>query len=45
LQKCLKSQNKAIFNAAIDSLINASNMFGPALNKHIKHIAPIVIKK
>lgn len=45
LQKCLKSSNKAIFNAALDSLKNASNMFGPALNKHLKHIIPMIKKK
>jgi len=45
LQKCLKSQNKAIFYAALDSLKNASSMFGPALNKHLPHIIPLVQKK
>ena len=45
LQKCLKSSNKAIFYAAIDSVVNASNMFGPALNKHLTHILPLIKKK
>ena len=45
MQKCLKSSNKAIYQAAIDSLKNASSMFGPALNKHLKHIVPLVLKK
>jgi ethanolamine utilization protein EutP (predicted NTPase) len=45
LQKCLKSSNKAIFYAAIESLNNASNMFGPALNKHLPHILPLVKAK
>jgi len=35
LQKCLISSNKAIFLAAIENLKNASNNFGPALNKHL----------
>jgi len=34
LQKCLISSNKAVFIAAIESLKNASNNFGPALNKN-----------
>ena len=45
MQKCLKSSNKAIYQAAIDSLKNASMMFGPALNKHLKHIVPLVLSK
>ena len=42
LQKCLKSSNKALYFAAIDSLINASNMYGPALNKHLPYLIPLV---
>jgi len=37
--------NKAIFFAAIDSIKNASNMFGPALNKHLPVILPLIKKK
>lgn len=44
LQKCLKSQRKGIFNAAIGSVIQASDMFGPALNKHLQIILPLVAK-
>ena len=45
LQKCLKSSNKAIFLAAIESINNASGMFGPALNKHLPIILPLVKNK
>lgn len=45
LQKCLKSSNKAIYIAAIESINNASKMFGPALNKHLNIILPLVQKK
>eukprot|EP00347_Sterkiella_histriomuscorum_P010627 403375543 len=45
LQKCLVSQNKAIFIAAIESLKNASNNFGPALNKHLPLVLQLVKKK
>ena len=45
LQKCLKSSNKAIFIAAIESINNASHMFGPALNKHLPIIIPLIQKK
>ena len=45
LQRCLKSKNKAVFNTAIDNLIEASNNFGPALNKHLPVILPIMRKR
>ena len=45
LKNCLKSSNKDIYYAAIESIVNASNMFGPALNKHLIHILPMVQKK
>lgn len=42
LQKCLKSKTKELYFAAIDSVNNASNMFGPAINKHLPHILPLI---
>lgn len=45
LQKCLSSSNKAIFIAAIENLKNASNNFGPALNKHLPLALQFVKKK
>ena len=35
LNSALASYNKAIFLAAIENLKNASNNFGPSLNKHL----------
>lgn len=45
LQKCLVSSNQAVFIAAIESLKNASNNFGPALNKHLPLMLRMVKKK
>jgi len=45
LQRCLKSKNKAVFNTAIDNLIEASNNFGPAMNKHLPVILPLMRKR
>jgi hypothetical protein len=56
LQKCLTSSNKAIFIAAIENLKyprsplnvsyrNASNNFGPALNKHLPIVLQLVKRK
>ena len=45
LQRCLKSKNKAVFNTAIDNLIEASNNYGPALNKHLPVILPLMRKR
>eukprot|EP00350_Pseudokeronopsis_sp_OXSARD2_P009056 CAMPEP_0170550984 /NCGR_PEP_ID=MMETSP0211-20121228/8998_1 /TAXON_ID=311385 /ORGANISM="Pseudokeronopsis sp., Strain OXSARD2" /LENGTH=85 /DNA_ID=CAMNT_0010857855 /DNA_START=591 /DNA_END=846 /DNA_ORIENTATION=- len=45
LQKCLVSSNKSLFIAAIESLKNASNNFGPALNKHLPLVIPLIKKK
>jgi len=45
LGKCLKSKNKNLFYAAIDNLIEASNNFGPALNKHLPVILPLIRKR
>ena len=42
LQRCLKLKNNDIYFAAIDSVINASENFGPALNKHLPVILPLV---
>jgi len=38
-------KQKVIYFSAIDNLVNASNMFGPALNKHLPVILPLVIKR
>jgi len=45
LQKCIQSKNKSVFGAAIENLKNTSNNFGPALNKHLPVILPIIKKK
>jgi hypothetical protein len=45
LQKCLVSSNKAIFLAAIENIKNASNNFGPALNKHLPLALQMIRKK
>lgn len=45
LQRCLKSKQKSLYFAAIDSLVNASDTFGPALNKHLPIILPLVQKR
>lgn len=45
LQKVLKSKNKALFYCAIDNLIEASDGFGPALNKHLPVILPLMRKR
>jgi len=42
LQKCLKSQSKAVYFAAIENIRSASDNFGPAINKHLKIILPLV---
>ena len=39
------SSNKAIFLAAIENLKNASNNFGPALNKHLPMALQMIKKK
>jgi len=41
----LKSKNKALFFCAIDNLIEASDGFGPALNKHLPVILPLLRKR
>ena len=45
LQKCLKSQSKAVYFAAIENIRQASENFGPALNKHLHIILPLVQKR
>ena len=45
LQRCLKLKNNDIYFAAIDSVINASENFGPALNKHLPVILPLVAQR
>ena len=45
LQKVLKSKNKALFFCAIDNLIEASDGYGPALNKHLPVILPLMRKR
>jgi len=41
----LKSSSKSVFFAAIESLKQASDNFGPALNKHLNIILPLVQKR
>ena len=45
LQRCLKSRSKDLYFAAIDNLVNASDNFGPALNKHLPILLPLVAKR
>ena len=45
LQKCLNSKKSAVYLSAIDGFIRISNMFGPALNKHLPIILPIILKR
>lgn len=45
LQRCLKSKSKDLYFAAIDSLVNASDNFGPAINKHLPILLPLIAKR
>ncbi len=45
LQKCLKSSSKAVYLAAIENIKMANENFGPALNKHLHIIVPLIQKK
>jgi hypothetical protein len=45
LQKCLKSKSKPVFFTAIDSITKTSENYGPAINKHLPIILPLVAKK
>ena len=42
LQKCLTSKSKGVYFAAIESLRQTSENYGPALNKHLGIILPLV---
>ena len=42
LQRCLKSSSKAVFFAALENIRMASGNFGPALNKHLPIILPMI---
>jgi len=41
----LKSKNKGLFFVAIESLIEASTNYGPALNKHLPVLIPLMRKR
>ena len=45
LQRCLKSKSKDLYFAAIDNLVGASDNFGPALNKYLPVLLPLVAKR
>lgn len=45
LQRCLKSNNKKVYFAAIESIKQSSEQFGPALNPHLRVILPLVAKR
>lgn len=45
LKRCLKSKNKSLYFAALDSLRSASDNFGPALNKHLPVLLPMVAER
>ena len=45
LQRCLKSKSNAVFHTAIDQVAYTSDNYGPALNKHLKLIMPMVEKR
>ena len=45
LQRCLKSKSKELYFAAIDNLVKASDNFGPALNKHLPILLPLIAKR
>lgn len=42
---CLKRGSKETYFAALENLINASDNFGPAINKHLPIILPMVAKR
>ena len=41
----MKTKNNDVYFAAIDSVINSSENFGPAINKHLPIILPLVAKR
>lgn len=45
LQRCLKSKNQSIFNAALQQVSDVSDNYGPALNKHLAVIWPLIEKR
>ena len=45
MQACLRSRSKDLYFAAIESLIDASDNFGPALNKHLPVLLPLIAKR
>ena len=45
MQRCLKSKSKELYFAAIDNLVKASDNFGPALNKHLPILLPLIAKR
>lgn len=45
LQMCLRSKSKDLYFAAIESLVNASDNYGPAINKHLPVLLPLVAKR
>lgn len=45
LQKCVQMKQSVIYLSAIDNLINASNLFGPALNRYLPVLLPLVAKR
>ena len=45
LQRCLKSKTRELYYSAIDNLVSASDNFGPALNKHLPILLPLVAKR
>ena len=45
LQRCLKTKNNDVYWAAIQSVKNTSENFGPAVNKHLPIILPLVAKR
>ena len=42
---CLKSKSKDLYFAAIENLVNASDNYGPAINKHLPILLPLVAKR
>jgi len=42
LEKLLKSKNKKVFLAAIETIKQHSKQFGPALNRHLPTVLPLV---
>ena len=45
LKMCLKRGSKETYFAAIENLVSASDNFGPAINKHLPILLPLVAKR